>query len=210
MNDHERASDLMPWFANGSIRPQDAAWLSAHLANCGHCRRELAIEQRVRDAVVHAPALEFAPQVSFDRLWQRIESQAHPAAKPRQRKFPSLRWGAGRWIAAGIAAQIFVASVLGLALWRIDNTPRGDFHTVTDLRPVAAAGSIRVVLDDSATLAEIRDLLQRTRLNVRSGPTSAGVVTLIPDPDGAAINVDQALATLRSDARVRFAERVPD
>ena len=73
MNDHARASELLVWMINGRIEPADSRWLSEHLDGCASCRRELSVERRVRDAVAREPTVEFAPQASFNRLWERIE-----------------------------------------------------------------------------------------------------------------------------------------
>src|SRR6476660_8828048 len=81
MNEHARASELMVWKVNGRIDNADARWLDEHIERCAACRAELEVEQRVRDAIAREPTVEFAPQASFNRLWERIEAGQRATAQ---------------------------------------------------------------------------------------------------------------------------------
>ena len=71
----------MPWMVNGRIESTEARWLSGHLEHCAACRSELAAQRPIREALTREPTVEFAPQPSFNRLWNRIE--ARPPARLR-------------------------------------------------------------------------------------------------------------------------------
>src|ERR1700688_1247921 len=73
MNEHTRAVEMLTWKINGRLAGADADWLEAHLEACADCRRELAAQRAIRDAIAREPTVEFAPQGSFNRLWARIE-----------------------------------------------------------------------------------------------------------------------------------------
>ena len=75
MNEHARASELLVWMVNGRIESTDAKWLNEHLEGCAACRGVMVAERRIRDAIAREPTVEFAPQASFNRLWERIESE---------------------------------------------------------------------------------------------------------------------------------------
>ena len=206
MTDHDRASTLLPWLANGRLQGEELAWLNSHLTDCAICRDELSAEQRIRAAIATQPTVEFAPQASFNRLWERIEADAAtvlPVASSRPGRGPQ-RW---RWLAAGIAAQLLVASVLGTILWQM-RAP--DFRTVT--APVAASTgvNIQVVFDNAVTLGDVKDILGRAGVSAVSGPTPAGVYTLQPDEHHRSSDPASVLATLRADPRIRFAELSAD
>ena len=213
MNDHARASELLVWMINGRIEPADSRWLSEHLDGCASCRRELSVERRVRDAVAREPTVEFAPQASFNRLWERIEGErdmvapetpatvavaASDAATPRSRK--------RSWIPLAMAAQAAVILLLCGVLWQRSTAPA--YRTVTDSTPapVATGAVVKAIFSDDVRLADVKEILASTGLVVVSGPSEAGVYALAPRDAHAGPVTQAAAARLRADPRVRFAE----
>lgn len=215
MNEHARAHDLLAWMVNGRIDSRDAAWLDAHLATCAACRSELAAQRRVRDAIAREPTVEFAPQAAFNRLWKRIEADVHgtttagaaeshdsslerPAHPPRARATP--------WLRVALAAQAAAIAVLCIALWR--SPPAPSYQTVTDppIGPVIAGPVVKAIFDDQVRLADVKEILATSRLVVATGPSEAGVYTLVPRDAHVADIPPATLERLRADPRVRFAE----
>jgi hypothetical protein len=207
---HERANELLPWLINGRLQGADLAWLNEHLESCAACRDELALQHRVRDAVASQPTVEFAPQSSFNRLWQRIEADAAiglPTAASKIVSHAKPRW---RWMVYGVAAQLLIGTIFGVALWNLRApAPPANYHTVTSA-PTVSSAALNVVFDDAVTLADVKEILSRAGLTTVSGPTTAGVFALAADAQQARFSIDDALATLRADPRVRFAERSND
>ena len=217
MNDHARASELLVWMVNGRIEPTDSRWLSEHLDGCASCRRELDVERRVRDAVAREPTVEFAPQASFNRLWERIEGERDlavpdsPAAVAQQQVAPpesAARDRAGKraWLPVAMAAQAAVILLLCGVLWQRSTAPA--YRTVTDSAPAAAATGavIKAIFSDDVRLADVKEILASTGLVVVSGPSEAGVYALAPRDAVAGPVTQEAAARLRADPRVRFAE----
>ncbi|MDE2219602.1 MAG: zf-HC2 domain-containing protein [Gammaproteobacteria bacterium] len=210
MNEHARAHDLLPWMVNGRIEARDAAWLESHLDGCARCRAELAAQQRVRDAIAREPTVELAPQAAFNRLWKRIEdshaiasNDAAPVAAP-PRATRSER--TGRWLKFVALAQAAAIAVLCVALWR--SPPPAAYRTVTDPPPGTGSNGpvVKAIFDDQVRLADVKEILAASGLVVASGPSEAGVYTLVPRDAGAADIPPVALARLHADPRVRFAE----
>lgn len=56
MIDCNRARELMPWYATGTLSPEDTRALTAHLAECAACRDELAVTIRLAHTVNQAIA----------------------------------------------------------------------------------------------------------------------------------------------------------
>src|SRR6267154_6688972 len=83
MNEHARAVELLTWKVNGRLAGAEVDWLEAHLEGCSDCRRELAAQRAIRDAIAREPTVEFAPQASFNRLWARIEQDGREV-RPRE------------------------------------------------------------------------------------------------------------------------------
>ncbi|HEX9472568.1 MAG TPA: zf-HC2 domain-containing protein [Steroidobacteraceae bacterium] len=215
MNEHDRAVEMLTWKVNGRLAGADADWLEAHLDGCSDCRRELAAEQAIRDAIVREPTVEFAPQASFNRLWARIEQEGREARPPASSAAGASRgdrrsgWSAGRWTRAALASQAVLIALLGGALWRAaDGSRAPNYHTVTDAAPAAVTGQpvIKAIFDDQVRLNDVQDILAGTGLAVGSGPTAAGVYTLVAADATAAALTPATVARLRADPRVRFAE----
>jgi anti-sigma factor RsiW len=211
MNDHARAAELLTWKVNGRLAGADADWLNAHLDSCSACQQELAVERRIRDAIACEPTVEYAPQASFNRLWARIEHDGIEATPPETAAAHTRRsgWAAGRWTRAAVAGQAVLIALLGAALWRgsVSNTAP-TYRTVTDAPPAAVMAEpvIKAIFDDQVRLADVKDILAGAGLAIASGPTAAGVYTLVAaDADAAALS-PAMIARLRADPRVRFAE----
>src|SRR5258708_19157006 len=156
MNEHDRAVEMLTWKVNGRLAGADADWLEAHLGGCSDCRRELAAEQAIRDAIVREPTVEFAPQASFNRLWARIEQEGREARPPASSAAGASRgnrrsgWSAGRWTRAALASQAGLIALLGGALWRAADGGRApNHHKVTDAAPAAVTSQavIKAIFD---------------------------------------------------------------
>ncbi len=216
MNEHARAAELLPWMVNGRIEASEARWLNDHLEHCPSCKTELVAQRRIRDALTREPTVAFAPQASFNQLWKRIEAEAAGGAPRRAEKITQsgaslprdlTRGGIVRpWVRVTLAAQAAAILVLcGVLLMRPE--PQA-YRTVTDSSPGPAVdGSvIKAIFDDQVRLADLKEILAGAGLVVASGPSEAGVYTLVPRDAKSQGLVPGKAARLRADPRVRFAE----
>lgn len=234
-DEHLRAEELMTWKVNGRLASEESAWLEAHLAGCSACRAELAGQQRLRAALVRGPTVEFAPQSSFNRLWQQIEVETKgdgrfmppPAPGDTQFNWTPFNWTPRRLprfgtdyrrVAAFAGAAAFL--LFGWVAWQGHaRVPAADYRTVTDATAAQPARPfIKAVFDDRVRLGDVKEILTTAGLVVASGPTEAGVYTLTAadtGPSGSAATEaeaeavasrDRSLQRLRADPRVRFAE----
>jgi hypothetical protein len=216
MNEHARASELLPWLVNGRIEATEARWLNDHLEHCDACRAEWVAQRRIRDALTRESTVEFAPQASFNRLWKRIEAeaagmtpQAPNAAAASQGPHPlveRMRSGVRPWVRATLAAQAAAILVLCGVLWfRADPIA---YRTVTDAAPGPGASGtvIKAIFSDQVRLADVKEILAGAGLVVVSGPSEAGVYALVPRDARSQSQMPAAVARLRADPRVRFAE----
>lgn len=215
MNEHVRASELLPWMVNGRIEATEARWLNDHLEQCDSCRNDLAAQRRIRDALTRETTVEFAPQASFNQLWKRIEAEAAGTTLLRSRAAgerssrpmdPSRSGGWRPWVRATLAAQAAAILVLCGVLWMRPDAEA--YRTVTDSTPAPSAGGtvIKAIFDDQVRLADLKEILHGAGLVVAAGPSDAGVYTLVPRDAKSQALVPAAAARLRADPRVRFAE----
>jgi anti-sigma factor RsiW len=211
MNEHARADALIPWLVNGRLQGAELAWLEQHLAGCAACRAEHAVQQQVCTALTRDDEVTFAPQPSFNRLWERIQAGAARPSAPLPRPASHAPERAARrpppprrWLAVAVTLQALVIGVLTAWLWQLHTTP--SYRTVTTAAADSGrAASVHALFDDRLRLAEFHDLLARAGLRVISGPTPAGVYTLTAEPGGTR-TLEAAVAELRRSPRVRFAE----
>jgi anti-sigma factor RsiW len=75
--------ELLPWYANGTLREEERTKVEAHLARCERCQRELRELRQIKGLV--ALSVESVPEPSeglFARTVERIRSQErHTIAK---------------------------------------------------------------------------------------------------------------------------------
>jgi len=211
---HEEARLLLPWAVTGRLSQAEAARFEAHLAICAECRTDLETERSIREAAYRSPRVEYAPQPSFQKLWTRIEEAGQAAGvgddppaqsghRPRNVAI-SPRWG------------LAAAAVLGLAVgWIVARFPDAAdmagpalYRTAAEPDQQAAPGvCIRAVFSPAMTVDELTRVVRESNLTIVEGPSQSGVFGLAC-PDREVSSVDVALARIRADPRVRFAEPV--
>ena len=203
------------------IEAVDSQWLHEHLDSCASCRNELASQRLIRNAIAREPRVEFAPQASFNRLWRQIEADSKDDANASTpgansataipandfplkvaTRQPPTRFG----VRIALAAQAAAILVLLGFLWQ--RTVIDTYRTVTDSPLVrsTALPTVKVIFDDRARLADVKEILSASGLVVAAGPSETGLYTLVPVDSHAQNIVAEALTRLRADPRVRFAE----
>jgi hypothetical protein len=213
---HGECWNLLPWIANESAAARDTARVEAHLRDCRECQEELEFQRQLREAIRSEEAIVLAPQTSLHKLMQRIDSaddmddehEAAPAAAEpviARREPTRLRW-------LPIAAAIQGIAIAGLlsALWlqSRDELTAGRYSVLTTPTAAVAGGPvIRVVFGGNVALDDMNRVLRSIDAQIIAGPSEAGVYTLglasgAADKSG----VEKAIAQLRADGRVMFAE----
>lgn len=217
---HGECWNLLPWIANESAAAKDAARIEAHLRGCRECQEELEYQRQLRNAIRSEEAVVLAPQTSLQKLMQRIdtvedvedepEAEAAPAAVIALPRREPARWS--RWLPIAAAIQGIVITGLLAALWMQSSDTLTDARytmLLTPEQPVAHGQVIRVVFSGDVALDDMNRMLRSIDAQVISGPSKADVYTLglVAGADDQS-EVDEALAQLRADRHVRFAELV--
>jgi hypothetical protein len=212
---HGECWNLLPWIANESAAVKDVARVEEHLRDCRECQEELAFQRQLREAIRSEEAIVLAPQTSLHKLMQRIdtvadvedeiESSPAVAAEPMVARRASSRW-------LSIAAAIQGVAIAGLlaALWlqSHEELTAGRYSVLTTPTATVAAGPvIRVVFAGNVALDDMNRVLRSIDAQIIAGPSEAGVYTLgLASRAADASDVEKAIAQLRADGRVMFAE----
>jgi hypothetical protein len=222
---HGECWNLLPWIANESAAAREVAHVEAHLQECPECQEELEFQRQLRNAIRSEEAVVLAPQTSLQKLMQRIdtapdvedESEAATQAGAevvvpgRFRPARSTRWLPIAAAVQGIAIAGLLATVWSQSRERPstnETLTAGRYQVLTTPTTAVTSGPvIRVVFGGNVALDDMNRVLRSIDAQIIAGPSDAGVYTLglaagAADSSG----VDQAVALLRADSRVRFAE----
>ena len=196
---HQEFSELLPFFANGSLSGTEYARVAAHLGSCLVCRAELGQEHILLQALGHSDAAEHRVDDSFERVMMRVRGEAAPlpvAARPWGRR---VVYHHCRRLAV---AALFAGVVFGVAQLVGDggsNEPR--FHTLSlDRSHVVGADIVYVIFNPAASVGAIHAALAAVQGDVVSGPNRDHGFTVRVAADGAAA----AVSALRTRAEVHF------
>jgi putative zinc finger protein len=210
---HDDVWHALPFYVNGTLRRQAQADVEAHLASCAECRAELITQTQVRDTIVREDVRQESAQASFAQLWDRI-SEDDVVAEAREGKALSAAPTVSRartsrtmkWLVAAVIVEGIGLATLSAMTWSQGLSMAPDYRTLSSQETPLPGGQIRAVFAPDLKLAEFQGLLSSSKLSVVGGPTEAGVYTLALEDTSA--SVDNALAHLRGNASVRFAEPI--
>jgi len=213
---HEEAWLLLPWLANGRLGGSDRARVEEHLRSCAACAEEVAA-QRTVCAVLSAPErVSYAPGPSFRKLLDRIDANdSGRAPLPARRSAPavtarSARRAAYGWQPPGLAwaASFVLALSLGAAAVTAYHWSQPRYVTFTS--PASAQpGVLHIAFDRTIAVGEAEDALRAAGARVITGPDASGIFGVAPASGGAA-QLPALAERLRSDARVRWVEPLPE
>ncbi|MBI4695857.1 MAG: hypothetical protein HY749_17765 [Gammaproteobacteria bacterium] len=208
---HDEVIELLPFHANGSLRGDELAAVQSHLGSCLICRRELALEQRTIHAFREGSLVEQSAQVAFQRLMQDVQRNV-PKVPPTGLETWRDRFEA--WWLALIARPVYalvplvLAVSVGFAVHHSRGPAAGDDYRALASRstPVVrrAAGDLRVVFTPETDPRTIPALLSSLKLELVTGPNSAGAYTV--RLGAGAGELPDALAGLRAHHEIALAE----
>lgn len=219
-NSHRDCWDLLPWLVNDTLSDAQRQRLEEHLAECAQCRREASEQRVLREHLRQEDSVLYAPQASLQKLLHRLETD--PLAEN------SSRQGiAGSRVLKLLAATIVIGAVSVVALdsvrsWRSQEERSAPSYSTLTSKPavVASVPAARVVFAPTMSLAQLSELLRTAHAQVITGPSEAGVYTLVftsplstsnqasAERETSEAAVDAAVQELRRNPHVLFAELV--
>lgn len=190
---HQALQELLPWFVNGTLTPDQLDMVAEHLRGCAQCRQDVEWQRSVAAAGPAAPE-GMDMERAMGRLMARLEPRE--AAAPRARE--SGAWRA--WMPWALAAQTALIAVLALQTMAPDG--RQADYRVLGAGPAGASGNMVVAFRPDAALSDLQRLAQANGARVIDGPTVTGAYVL----EVAAGRQAQVAAAFKADPAVLLAE----
>ena len=192
---HERTQVLLPWYATGTLDPDETALVEAHVAECAECRAEVELERALASQIASLPMdMEHGWTTMSDRLDARPERPA-PVAFLRRRV-------AVGWVVAG---QLASAAALFFGFYvALPSEPASQSYRALGAQPATEPGNILVIFQTGVSERDMRAALIKTDSRLVDGPNTSGAYVLRVAPGGRA----ETLRQLRSMPQVMLAEPV--
>jgi hypothetical protein len=163
--DNLHPTDLLPWYANGSLAQADMKQVANHLAQCDQCIRELRFLQGLHEQVRQVEAVHAPGEFGLRRLQRdiRLGDTVRSSNKAR-------RW---QWLAAAAMLVILVQAgvIFNLQQQQTDlYTPSGASH--------GEGVVLQVQFTQQVSAARIQQVLQSVDASIISGPSAIGLYRL--------------------------------
>ncbi len=207
---HDQVWASLPWYLNGTLDSTEHELVQQHLKVCIPCRNEMATQQHLQQSLQIPATNEFGEAVQFSRLMNRIHAtkpDMPTRIRPQKRPFWAQPWPQIAAIAAMLVA-IFTAPINSLL------TPAETiYQTLTASTPkpvVQQTGDIRVIFSSTVDAQRKQLLLSAIDGQVVHPADANGIHVVQVNSQGRATadEIDLALATLRDDPQVIFAEPI--
>jgi len=174
---NRQLSELMPWYANGTLKAEDREWVDRCVAADGDARAELewyrALQSTIAQSVSGVP-----PDLGLARTLQRIRAD-RPALRERIRGWlGAAALGSVAALARPIAAiaAVGLIAVQGGVIYSLVRHGQDDAQQVRALRalPTDERPLLRVNFAPDAKEADIRLLLSAVEGSLVGGPGQLG------------------------------------
>lgn len=189
MNDHlteqKRFSELVDFYANGSLEPDDMAFMEDYLRRFPKSRDEISFTLALRKAVQQIGA-DRASDEGLEQLlqnWSKADAQI--SWRQRMNQFTQ---GWGLTPAFGVAATVVV--IQAAVLWNYSQQQVTGKEAATQYRSMELQNSapttdlLKVVFRPQTPFADILTLLNDHNCQIISGPSESGEIWLAPKEAG--------------------------
>lgn len=215
-NEHQKVWNLLPWYVNHSLDAVEKDRVRNHIRTCIACRIELQQQQQLFEEMQQTDLLRQVSQAAFAQLRKRIERQSviRPFTRPNQLSGES-KPSSGQSL--GFVKQIaLAASLLLLAMPFMLHLPAEQSALTAEYRTLASApentpahNRVRIVFADQPDSKQIGAILHSVSGRIVKGPSENGIYEIqIGDRHTRPQEIDAAIAYLRNNTQVIFAERV--
>jgi len=220
---HSEINELLPWYANATLREEERQIVEGHLANCRECTRELETLSMMQQAIVDINnAVKPSARLTFERALDKVEE--YETAKPgtdRANVRASLRdwignFFSGWWTSTPLLPRAIIAVqallLIGLAGSIFYGQHKEKIYTTSSASSGDRSNTrIVVSFDANASEQQMRQAISAVHGKIINGPSALDLYTIqVPIPPERSAEIQQVLKTLQQNGRViRFAEQQP-
>jgi len=195
---HDEVQELLPWFVNGTLAPDEYDRVEAHLAECGECRADLESERKLAAQVTSLP-------LDADSGWEAMERRLSAEAAPKFRGAPSL-WR--KRVPLGWALASPFAAAAAVALVFVSVAPpqpvEQQQYRALGSAGVAQTANLVVQFEPTTDVGEMQTALQAVNARLVDGPTDAVAYLIRVDQ----AHRELALKRLRDNDKIALAEPI--
>ena len=213
--DHDNVWELLPWYVNEGLSPQEVSQVETHLKDCPACQSEMERCQELSLSVKTNQQDEWTPSAPhFAKVLANVDAFENRRQKSKDAPGWFAKWFP--WLIDTPGPARFTLALQGALVVALATTllvrglvPTQTYQTLSQPNAHSMAGGqqVRLVFSDDLTEKEMRGLLIGIQARLVAGPTALGVYTIALElPNSNAQTMQQALATLRGHPKVRLAE----
>ncbi len=194
---HDALWELIPWYVNGSLPPEEMEAVERRLETSEEFAAEVAVQRRLAEKMATVDPFEAPSSRSWETLRAQIEAD-RSARTPKVDVRDRFRGVRGGLLPAGLA---LAASLVLVFLF----TPIDDgFRTLTS-GGAQQEGAIRFQPTAGLGADRLAQVLAAHGLELAGGPSETGVYTAVPVDGAEAPDLDTLSETLMSAPEIIFA-----
>lgn len=213
--DHDYVWELLPWYVNDGISPDELNEVETHLKDCMTCQQEVVRCRELNQSVKTNQKDVWTPSpVHFTKILANVDAFENRRIKSQRATGWYEKWFP--WIVDTPRPARFTLAFQGALVVALATTllvsalvPMQGYQTLSNPAEATATSAqrVRLVFADNITEKELRALLLGISARLIAGPTPLGVYTIALNPSAAnPQTIQQTLGQLRAHPKVRLAE----
>lgn len=211
---HEEIIELLPWYANQTLKEDERREVEAHVASCRECAKEVESLSAMRKAVIETedqgPTL---PPFALNRALAKIEEYElarAPEVPTKEGARPGQGWWSRWWKPTPLFARALIAAQVALVLALGTLTIYQYTHPAVIYKTASGGsgdekGRARIVVrfDEGATEQDIRQAVQAIKGKIVDGPSAQRLYTIqLAVAREQTTEIEHTLEILRQNQRV--------
>ncbi len=186
-------AELLPWFVNETLSPEERQTVEQHLETCPQCRQEIALLQKMRTHVKEIRT-ESPGEFGLNRLLSTVRNDRTATEAPQQTT--SQWWKTGFAIAASLI--IFIQAGLLIDTMYISKP------MIPLSGPQKQGLVLQVSFTPTATEAQIREVITAVHGRFIDGPSSLGIYRIRLDDSKTSneATIERAIQHLRQKTEI--------
>jgi hypothetical protein len=194
---HDEVRELLPWFINGTLVPDERERVEAHLAECAECSADVEEERRLASQIASLP-------LDADSGWEAMERRIAAESAPRVRP-PSGMWRKRVPVGWAVASPFAAAAAVALVFVNVMQAqPVQPQYRALGAADMAQTANLVVQFEPDTRARDMQAALADVNARLVDGPTDTGAYMIRVDQSKREI----ALKRLRDNQAIALAEPI--